>query len=61
MAEQTGFSKSVLSKHESNDYKDISPFAIATLAELYGVSTDYFMGLSKNKSTKRSTTGPTFE
>ena len=46
LAEQTGLSKSALSKYESDDYKDISPFAIATLAEFYGVSTDYLMGLS---------------
>lgn len=44
LAEQTGLSKSALSKYESDDYKDISPFAIATLAEFYGVSTDYLMG-----------------
>ena len=30
LAEQTGLSKSALSKYESDDYKDISPFAIAT-------------------------------
>ena len=29
LAEQTGLSKSALSKYESDDYKDISPFAIA--------------------------------
>ena len=45
LANQTGLSKSALSKYESDDYKDISPFAIATLAEFYGVSTDYLMGL----------------
>ena len=45
LAEQTGLSKSALSKYESDDYKGISPFAIATLAEFYGVSTDYLMGL----------------
>ena len=49
LAEQTGLSKSALSKYESDDYKDISPFAIATLANFYGVSTDYLMGLSENK------------
>ena len=49
LAEQTGLSKSALSKYESDDYKDISPFAIATLAEFYGVSTDYLMGLTDNK------------
>ena len=46
LAEQTGLSKSALGKYESDDYKDISPFAIATLAKFYGVSTDYLMGLS---------------
>lgn len=50
LAEQTGLSKSALSKHESNDYKDISPFAVVTLAELYEVSTDYLMGLSENRN-----------
>ena len=50
LAEQTGLSKSALGKYESDDYKDISPFAIATLAEFYGVSTDYLMGLSENKN-----------
>ncbi len=50
LAEQTGLSKSALSKYESDDYKDISPFAITTLAEFYGVSTDYLMGLSENKN-----------
>ena len=50
LAEQTGLSKSALGKYETDDYKDISPFAIATLAKFYGVSTDYLMGLSENKN-----------
>ena len=50
LAEQTGLSKSALGKYETDDYKDISPFAIATLAEFYGVSADYLMGLSGNKN-----------
>ena len=50
LAEQTGLSRSALGKYESDDYKDISPFAIATLAEFYGVSADYLMGLSENKN-----------
>ena len=49
LAEQTGLSRSALGKYESDDYKDISPFAIATLAEFYGVSTDYLMWLTDNK------------
>ena len=50
LAEQTGLSKSALGKYESDDYKDISPFAIANLAKFYGVSVDYLMGLSENKN-----------
>ena len=50
LAEQTSLSKSALGKYESDDYKDISPFAIATLAKFYGVSTDYLMGVSENKN-----------
>lgn len=49
LAEQTGLSRSALGKYESDDYKDISPFAIATLADFYGVSADYLMGLTENK------------
>ena len=37
-------------QYESDDYKDISPFAIATLAKFYGLSTDYLMGVSENKN-----------
>ena len=50
LAEQTGLSRSALGKYESDDYKDISPFAIATLADFYGVSADYLMGLTENKN-----------
>lgn len=49
LAEQTDLSRSALGKYESDDYKDISPFAIATLADFYGVSADYLMGLTDNK------------
>lgn len=49
LAEQIGLSKSALGKYETDDYKDISPFAIATLANFYGVSADYLMGLTDNK------------
>ena len=41
LADQTGLSKSALGKYENDDYKDISPFAIVTLAVLscdYGLS-----------------------
>lgn len=49
LAEQTGLSRSALGNYESNDFKDISPYALATLAQFYGVTTDYLMGLTENK------------
>ncbi len=50
LAAETGLSKSALGNYESDDYKDISPFAIATLADFYGVSVDYLMGLTETKN-----------
>ncbi len=50
LATETGLSKSALGKYETDDYKDISPFAIATLADFYGVSTDYLMGRTETKN-----------
>lgn len=50
LSEQTGLSRSALGKYETDDFKDISPFAIATLAKFYDVSTDYLMGLTENKN-----------
>ncbi len=50
LAEQTGLSKSALGKYESEDFKDISPFAIVTLAKFYGVSADYLLGLTEQKN-----------
>lgn len=50
LAEKTGLSRSALGLYESDDYKDISPFAIATLADFYGVSADYLMGLTEIKN-----------
>ena len=49
LANDTHISRSSLSSYESNEFKDISPFAIVTLAQFYGVSTDYLLGLSENK------------
>ena len=46
LANETGLSRSALAKYEGDGYKDISPFAIATLADFYGVSADYLMGLT---------------
>lgn len=50
LAEQTGLSKSALGKYESDEVRDISPFAIVTLAKLYGVSADYLLGMAENKN-----------
>ncbi|MDY4662230.1 helix-turn-helix transcriptional regulator, partial [Pseudoflavonifractor capillosus] len=49
LAEQTGLSKSALGKYEADDFKDISPFSIVTLAKFYGVSTDYLLGMTETK------------
>ena len=53
LAEQIGISSSALGKYEANDYKDISPFSIVTLAKFYGVSTDYLLGLTEQKKPPR--------
>lgn len=50
LAEETGISKSALGKYESDDFKDISPFSIVTLAKYYGVSTDYLLGMTEIKN-----------
>ena len=49
LAEQTGLSSSALGNYETNEYKDISHFAIIKLAKFYGVTTDYLLGLSETK------------
>ena len=49
LAEQTKLSRSALGQYETKDFKDISPFAIATPADFYGVSADYLMGLTENR------------
>ena len=51
LAERTGLSRDALGKYEADETaKDISPFAILTLAKFYGVSTDYLLGLTENKN-----------
>ena len=49
LAEQTGLSKSALSKYESDVVTDLSIYAVTTLAEFYGVTTDYLLGVTENK------------
>lgn len=50
LAEATGLSRSTLGNYEANDFKDISPFSIVKLAQFYGVSTDYLMGVTEQKN-----------
>ena len=50
LSERTGISSSALGKYESDDFKDISPFSIVTLAKFYSVSTDYLLGLTEQKN-----------
>ncbi len=50
LAEKTGISKSALGKYETEEYKDMSPFNLVTLATFYGVSTDYLLGLTEQKN-----------
>jgi len=50
LAEATGLSRSALGKYEAEEFKDISPFSIVTLARFYGVSTDYLLGVTEQKN-----------
>lgn len=50
LAEKTGLSRSALGKYETDDCGDISSFALITLAKFYGVSTDYILGLTEEKT-----------
>lgn len=50
LAEQTGLSRAALGNYEANDTKDISHYAIIKLANFYGVTADYLLGLSEIKN-----------
>ena len=50
LADLTGLSSSAIGKYESGEYKDISAFAIAKLADKLGVSTDYLLCQTENKN-----------
>lgn len=50
LSDKTGLSKSALGSYESNDTKDISHYAIMQLAKFYGVTTDYLLGISEQKT-----------
>ena len=40
LAEATGLSRAALGKYGMDDFKDISPYSLVTLAQFYGVSAD---------------------
>lgn len=50
LAEQTGISKSALGSYETDEYKDISHYALSKLADFYEVTADYILGRSKNRN-----------
>lgn len=50
LEKQTGISKSALGSYEAEGPKDISHCAVVKLAEFYGVTTDYLLGLSAIKN-----------
>ena len=49
LAEQTGISRASLGNYETDDYKEITHKAIVTLANFYGVTSDYLLGLTENR------------
>ena len=49
LAEQTGLSRSALGSYESDDFKDISHYALIKLADFYDVSVDYLLGRMETK------------
>lgn len=49
LAEQTHLSKSALGSYETDDFKDISHYALIKLAKFYSVTADYLLGLSETK------------
>ena len=46
LAKDVAISRSALGTYETGEFKDISPLSIVKLAEYYGVTTDYLMGVS---------------
>ena len=49
LSEQTGISRAALGNYETDEYKEITHKAIITLANFYGVSADYLLGLTENR------------
>ena len=53
LSEQTGISRASLGNYETDDYKEITHKAIVTLANFYGVTSDYLLGLTENREQHR--------
>ena len=49
LSEQIGLSKSALGSYESDDFKDISHYALIKLADFYEVSVDYLLERTETK------------
>ena len=49
LAEQTGISRASLGNYETDDYKEITHKSILILADFYGVSCDYLLGMTENR------------
>lgn len=50
LAEQTGLSRSALGSYESDEFKDISHYALVKLAKFYGVTADYLLGMAETRN-----------
>ena len=49
LSEQTGLSRAALGNYETDDFKEITHKAIVILADFYGVTSDYLLGLTENR------------
>ena len=58
LAEQTRLSKSALGSYETDDFKDISHYALIKLSKFYGVTADYLLGLTEIKNRLRLFNSP---
>ncbi|WP_303059614.1 helix-turn-helix domain-containing protein [Veillonella magna] len=62
LAEKTGISKSALGSYEADDFKEINHGSLMKLAQFYGVSVDYLLGLTNLRKQSNTPPGkPTFK
>lgn len=50
LSDVTGIAASTLGEYENNDSKDITSHSLESLAMFYGVSIDYLLGITENKT-----------